>query len=346
MYRIILLQLFLALFSTNLTAQEPIAQSEWNERLQEMSFLGAQDSTGAYRLGPGDLIEITVFGVDDFSRSYRISESNAITMPFLGKVSTEEITGEELERKIAELLTDRDLVNEPLVSVFIKEYRSQPVYVLGAVGTPGQYMITHQISLIDVLTMAGGVDSQRASKFALLQRPAGLGNTTEAASSNDGAPSVPLSQDGNVLRIDLEAILKQGDLSLNVPVRGGDIIHVPPRRVEFYYVVGDVTRPGVFELPIDEDDTELLLTQAVAKAGGPAKTAKMSDGILVRYSENGERQELAVDFNAILRGRRTDPVIQPNDIIFIPGSKFKTIGYGLMGIIPQTITRTATQGIY
>jgi polysaccharide biosynthesis/export protein len=346
MYRIILLQLFLTLSLTNLTAQEPSAHSDWNLLMQEMSFLGSRDADGTYRLGPGDLLEITVFGVDDFNRSYRISESNAITMPHLGKVSTEKMTGEELERSIAHLLTDNDLVKDPLVSVFIKEYRSQPVYVLGAVGTPGQYMITHQISLIDVLTMAGGVDQQRASNFALVQRPAGLENSTKTASDDHKNPDAPLDQDANVLRIDLEAILKQGDLSLNIPVRGGDIIHVPPRRVEYYYVVGDVTRPGVFELPIDEDDSELLLTHAVAKAGGPAKTAKMSDGILVRYDENGERQELAVDFNAILRGRRSDPVVQPNDIIFIPGSKFKTIGYGLLGIIPQTVTRTATQGIY
>lgn len=346
MYRIILLQLFLALFSTNLTAQEPVVQGEWNERLQQMSVFGSSLSTDGYRLGPGDLIAITVFGVDDFSHDYRISASNTITMPFLGRVPAGGLTGEEFEVAIAERLQEGGLVNDPLVSVFIKEYRSQPIYVLGAVNQPGQYMITHQLTLIDVLTMAGGVDPERASPVALIQRP----RSARAHSENPTEPSVDatvsLDTNSKVLRVDLEALLKKGELSLNLPVQGGDIIHVPVRRVENYYVVGEVIRPGIFELPVDEDNPVLLLTQAVAKAGGPAKTAKLSDGILVRYLDNGQREEFAVDFNAILRGRKSDLIVQPNDIIFIPGSKFKTIGYGLLGVIPNTVTRTVTQGVY
>lgn len=65
----------------------------------------------------------------------------------------------------------------------------------------------------------------------------------------------------------------------------------------------------------------------------------MSEGILLRYDEAGVRQELAVDFSAILRGKEPDFEILPNDIIFIPGSNAKTLGYGLLGIIPGLATR-------
>lgn len=338
--------LLLSATSEPLTAQEDSNQSEWNERLRELSVLDSGFAGQNYRLGPGDLLEITVFGVDEFSRTYRISESNTITMPHLGKVSAGGITGEELESSIAELLTIGGLVNEPMVSVFIKEYRSQPVYVLGAVAKPGQYMITHQLTLIDLLAMAGGLDPGRAANYALVQRPqSGPASAAESAANLLNPPD-QVESDSDVLRVDLEAMLKEGDLSLNLSVQGGDVIHVPARRVDYYYVVGDVVRPGVYELPIDEDDRILLLTQAVAKAGGPEKTAKMSDGILVRYTESGDREEMAVDFNAILRGRNVDMAVEPNDIIFIPGSKFKTIGYGLLGVIPSTLTRSVPRVNY
>lgn len=345
----------LVMLSTGVAQESPATQDkpmgeQWNEKIRELSNLGEGGLTNeAYRLGPGDLIEITVFGVEEFTRDYRISASGNIVVPFLGKVQVSEISGEELEERLATQLTDTGLVKEPLVSVFIKEYRSQPVYVLGAVQQPGQYMITHNLTLLDVLTMAGGLIQERAAHYVLLQRASNQSapeSEAEEMTNGDGVgKAAPHDNPSEIIEIDLEAILERGELALNLPVKGGDVLHVPEREVEFYYVVGDVGRPGVFELPIQDGVSQLLLTQAVAKAGGPMKTAKMGDGILVRYDESGVRQEVAVDFNAILKGKKTDMVVQPNDVIFIPGSKFKTIGYGLLGVIPQAVQRTVSGGI-
>lgn len=331
--------------------QEKAAGDQWNEKMRELSVVGDSISEDDYRLGPGDLIEITVFEVEDFTRDYRISASGNIVVPFLGRVQVSGMTGEELEESFARELTNQGLVKEPLVSVFIKEYRSQPVYVLGAVGKPGQYMITHQLTLLDVLTLAGGLDLTRAAHYAVLQRPkiqeeGHSGELPTNGSDSEPASNGPASNNpSEIVEIDLEAILERGELALNVPIRGGDVIHVPERQIEYYYVVGDVGNPGVFELPVRDGSSELLLTQAVAKAGGPTKTAKMGDGILVRYDEHGSRLEVAVDFSAILKGKKTDMLVQPNDVIFIPGSKIKTIGYGLLGVIPQTVTRTVSGGV-
>ena len=101
-------------------------------------------------------------------------------------------------------------------------------------------------------------------------------------------------------------------------------------------MIGDVGRPGTYELP---QDRRVLVSQGLAKAGGPTRTAKMNSGILVRYDELGERQELAVNFSDILKGKKADFPIQNNDVIFIPGSTAKEIGYGLLGVIPSTISR-------
>jgi len=79
---------------------------------------------------------------------------------------------------------------------------------------------------------------------------------------------------------------------------------------------------------------QVLASQAIAKSGGPLKTAKMSKGMLMRYDEDGKRQELPVDFKAILLGKKPDFPVMPSDIIFIPGSSVKTVGYGLLAILP------------
>ena len=80
---------------------------------------------------------------------------------------------------------------------------------------------------------------------------------------------------------------------------------------------------------------EILATQAISQAGGPSKTAKLSKGLIVRYDNAGVRQELSVDFSSILKGAKSDIPIKPNDVVFIPGSNIKTVGYGILAVIPQ-----------
>jgi protein involved in polysaccharide export with SLBB domain len=87
-----------------------------------------------------------------------------------------------------------------------------------------------------------------------------------------------------------------------------------------------------FEVPFGQ---QVLVSQAIAKAGGPLKTAKLGKGLLVRYDGNGIRRDKQVDFSAILKGEKPDFPIMPDDIIFIPGSSAKTLGYGLLDVVPR-----------
>ena len=109
---------------------------------------------------------------------------------------------------------------------------------------------------------------------------------------------------------------------------------VPKRNVEFFYVVGDVSTRVALRCR-----RESLYWRVRHYPGqvGRLKTAKMSGGILVRYDENGKRQELKIDFAAILKGKQQDFGVRPNDILFIPGSGAKTLGYGLLGVIPGAV---------
>lgn len=306
--------------------------TEQLERMQQFSRLAQNRDPMDYRLGPGDLIEISVFGVDNFDRECRVSSSGGITVPFLGKVLVGGKSGEEVESELARLISARDLIHDPQVSVFIKEFRSQPVYVLGAVNQPGQFMTTRQLTILDAIAMAGGVKTQIAEDFALVQPqevPAAL-ESLENAGKNLATPNQGL------MRIDLRRLMEKGDLTQNISVRGGDIIHVPERRIEIFYVVGEVGKAGAYELPRFEG-REFLGTEALAWAGGPGKNANTGKATLVRYDAEGQKMTLSINFDKIFKGKEPDFAVRPRDVIFIPGSTIKTIGNGLINIIPGTI---------
>ncbi len=294
---------------------------------------GGQPASVEYQLGPGDLIGVSVMNVEALEKTVRVSVSGSITLPLVGKIRVGGLTGEQLEEHLTAVIQEKGLINNPEVSIFIKEFRSQPVFVLGSVRTPGQYVVSQPLRLVDVIAMAGGIDMERAADYLQFQRRGGA------------ALHVPQLdkelQGSGVTRIDLRQLFEKGDAELNVAVQGGDVVFVPERVPQVFYVVGEVNHPGAFDLPRVE---QLLLSQALAQAGGPMKTAKVGNGILVRYDEKGTRQELTVDFTDILKGKEPDLQVRANDVIFIPGSKFKTIGYGLLGTIPNTISGAVVYG--
>ncbi len=320
--------------------QVPVDQAnlDWNERIRQLSFLNRTDSE--YRLGSGDLFEVRVYGVEGFQYDMRVNSRGLITFPFLGAVEARGMTPAELEDQIRVKLA-AGLIRNPQVSVFVKEYRSQPVFVLGAVKLPGQYQVVTQLNLVDVIAMAGGLVPEKAAERAFVQRRIKAEDTVSEPPTTDlQARNTDMSR-GSVVEIDLQELLEKGDLSLNIPIRGGDVIHVPERKRDLFYIVGEVTRAGAYEIP---PKNTVLVSQAIAWAGGPMKTAKLNKGILVRYDGNGGRQEIAVNFKHIIEGKKSDFRVQPNDIVFIPGSTAKTIGYGLLGAIPTTASGAVVYG--
>jgi polysaccharide biosynthesis/export protein len=301
----------------------PQAPQDMNEQIKQRSFLG---DTGAldYRMGPGDLIEIKVFGVEKFNQSSRVSASGAITVPYLGKVQAAGLTGAELERKLAEQITENKLILDPQVLVFVKEYQSQPVFIMGAVKTPGQYMITRSTNLIDALAFAGGINQDRADDFLIVQR-------------KDENSQIKKE------KIVLKELLDNANQSANIVIQGGDVIQVPEKVMQTFYIIGEVVRPGAYELPKDRE--YLSMAQAIGRAGGPLKTAKLNGGILVRYEADGSRKEMAMNLDEIMKGKKPDLPVKADDVIFIPGSNIKTLGYGLIGALPGVATSTVSGAI-
>lgn len=302
------------------------------------------EESSDYRVGPGDLLVIQVFGVSEFGQGVRVSNSGKVNLSHLGIVNVAGKTVAQLESELGVKLRDKGLVRDPWVLVKVAEYRAYPVYILGEVMTPGQFVLKRAMMLRDLVVLGQGFNS-KASPIGFLYRM----KPHEAKTPDDGTGSNAAAAPGEsaateVIKVDFREL--ESNPELNVQLRAGDVLYCPERRKAHYFVVGEVMVPGRYEMeePLYDQEsnvggsTMLRLTQALAKAGGPAKTAKLSKALLVRYGPNLDRQEIALDFDAVLKGKQPDIEVRLNDIIFIPGSTAKTLAYGLLGTLPAIVT--------
>ncbi len=291
-----------------------------NERLRSMA--GAARFSQDYLLGPGDVIEVTVFGIEDLKgKQLTLDSEGRISLPFINVVQLMGLTSRESEIKIGTLY-EASVMKNPQVAVTVKDYRSQFINVLGAVFKPGTYQLTRRAFLVDALAMAGGLLAEKAESKAFVHR-AGMATATQAEIVADVAKK-------ESLEIDLVQLLEKGDISLNVPIYAGDVVSVPERVERFYYVLGDVNKGGAFEIRRGE---AITLSKALASAGGLMGTAKAGKSVIIRQNEDGSTKQIPVDVKKLLQGKTEDMVLADNDVVFVPGSTTKTIARGVLNSI-------------
>lgn len=294
-------------------SQEPTAEADQEEMY---------DYDRQYEIGPADVLLIKVYGLEEMYGQFHVSNSGKVHIPYLGILSVNGLTTSELQKEIARMLVEKDLLKDPWVEVKLEDKRSHSVYLLGEVMQPGQFALRSNYRVSDLIFQGVGFNDVR-NRYGYLYR-----RSCDPTKQGEKTQECTLTK---AIKIDFNELLEGNRPELNLELQPGDILHVPERQLELFYVVGDVIKAGSYSIPFD---TEVRASQAVAWAGGPLKTAKMSKGRLLRYSETGEREELPVDFAAIIDGKMPDFFIHPNDIIFIPGSRAKTLGYGIMNILP------------
>jgi polysaccharide export outer membrane protein len=248
----------------------------------------------ALTVGAGDVLLIDVLGVDELDRRVRVSDDGTVNLPLLGSVEIGGLRVGEVERLIAALLAERDLVKRPEVSVFVEESVSTRVTVQGAVALPGAYPLVSSTTLLEILARAGGVagDSVGGNILVLRRRAGG---------------------DHERIEIDAVALLRLGDPASNIRVEPGDLVIVPRPRLVRVYVTGAVARPGSVEYSSGDGITVL---QAIIAAGGPKLRAKLRNVQVMRRGPGGE-QRFTVDAKAILRGAAEDVALEPNDTVLV-----------------------------
>ena len=251
-----------------------------------------------YTIGPRDVLGVTVWGQADLSRDYGVDPDGYIPFPLIGRVKAAGSTPKELAAHLTELLGKDYLVN-PQVIVWVKEYLSQKVQVLGAAEKPGVYYLTGPTTLLEILSRAGGFASG-AGKQVLLIRNQGAADRSNAA-----------------LRLSLDKI-QAGDPSENTSVHSQDIVIVSKAQAYSYYIFGEVKKPGAYTL---DKDTNIL--EGITVAGGFTDKAAPGRTRVIRSTPEGQKV-IEVDMNDILRrGREAKTVmLQESDVVVVPESFF------------------------
>jgi len=247
---------------------------------------------GDYEVGPGDVIEVTVYGNDDLSRIPTVQTNGSISLPLLGEVQVSGLTISEVQRKITNLL-EKDYLVKPQVEVKVREYQSQYVSVVGEVNSPGRKPIRGRMRLIDALIESGGFKAT-ASAEVMITRPEG---TFEGEKKSI------------TVRISSSASL-QDQVNLELPLRNGDIITALPKA--FVTVDGEVNRPGRYAIEAD-----LTVTGAISLAGGLTRFG--SNGVKVRRTDprEGKVTIVEVDLKDVRNGKKPDVPLLPNDVISV-----------------------------
>jgi polysaccharide biosynthesis/export protein len=237
-----------------------------------------------YRLGPGDIVRINVYGHQDLQTETEVSLAGNISFPLVGEVKVGGMTRGQAEKAIAQALAKGKFVPKAYVNMLITQYRSQQVSVVGEVNKPGNYSINRASSVTELLAMAGGITPKGSNIITVIQK--------------DGS--------GNVVRnqVDVRKLFGDG-AGADVKIGQDDVIYVPPMPV--FYIYGEVRQPGAY--PLTQD---LTVRQALSVGGG----------LTVRGTERGIRLERKTDNGTTTRRPNLDDKLRPDDVVQVPESWF------------------------
>jgi polysaccharide export outer membrane protein len=282
----------------------------------------AKPAPKAYVLGPDDQILIRVVDIEEVpDRPFRVDMEGYVSVPIIGRVRAGGLTVEgfefELTRRFGAVLRN------PTVTVFVTEFRSQPVSVLGAVRNPGVHQIRSATTLFQVLSLAGGLSADAGNIIKITRRKS-AGSLPLPSAKDD------TTHEFQVAEVSVKSAIEGSDPQENIVVLPEDLVTVP--KAEMVYVIGAVHRAGGFILSEKE---RLSVLQALSLAEGLDRTSAPKDARILRpASGNEQRQEIPVNVKQILNGKSGDVPLLANDILFIPTSGPKTaMGRGVEAAI-------------
>lgn len=244
-----------------------------------------------YLLGPKDVINVIIYGEPQLSGDYELNEEGKIKFPILGNVELKGLTIQQAAEKIEKLL-EKDYFVDAQVSVYVKEYKSFWVNVIGEVKSTGRKYLKSKATVLDVISECGGL-TQEAGEDITIQRP--------------------LVEEGNgvtkIYKFTIKDLTDPNSNFFNFQVRTGDtiVVHSKP----YFYIQGEVQKPGKYELVKD-----LTLLQAIAIAGGVGKFANEKN-IEIYRTEGSETKVIRKNLKEIRKNEEEDILIMPMDTIIV-----------------------------
>jgi polysaccharide export outer membrane protein len=258
-----------------------------------MAVVSAQPQvsvTTDYVIGPQDVLTITSYDQADMSGKFTVEADGTFTFPMIGRVKAGGLTLRGLEAAIKTQLKDEGYFRNPQITVAVDTYKSQKVFIVGEVRTPGTYPLSGNMNLVEALARAGSTLPTASGEAVIVH-----------AGENASGPTMPVSDDmKDLVRVNLRD-LEKGTVTSNAALRDGDTVFVP--RAQSIYVFGQVKNPGAYAM--QQTDTTVL--QALSLAGGVTDRGTTSRIKIVRIV-NGDKRELKV--------KLTD-LVQPGDTVIV-----------------------------
>jgi polysaccharide export outer membrane protein len=289
----------------------------------------------SYVLGPDDQITIQVSDVPDISgKTQRLDPNGDLRLPMVGRVHAGGMTLEQLEAELATKL--KVYIQHPDVAVTVTEFHSQPVSVIGAVNTSGVHQLEGRKTLIEMLSLAGGVSPDAGPTVRIARRldwgPVPLPN---AAADPTGGFSIA--------EIDLKSLLNGRSPEKNIVIRPHDVISIPRAESVFAFVLGEVGKPGPVQL---SGGTAVSVLEALSSAGGVLRSAASSKARILRRAEGGRsRTEVSVDLKQMMQGKANDLSLAAGDILIVPGSNSKKAATRVLEAAVQAGVMIGTYGV-
>ena len=319
------------------SAVKPVSQTPDSSRASQAAAAtpaASPERDDRYRIGPGDVLDIRVFNKPLLSRdAVRVNGNGMIRMPLIeDDILAACRTEGELAKEVARLYLKYQ--RNPQVDVFVKEYQSQPVAVIGAVNQPTQFKLQRRVKLLELIAYANGPALEKAGRNVNVVHNV---SATFAGRGNGAADDDPIKTglDAYKLKNTLD-----GDEQSNPYVQPGDIIIIP--EADQAFVVGNVVKP--IAIPLRDPVT---VTQAIAMAGGTQADTKREKIRIVRQAAGGlEKSEVFVDLRAVEKHQATDIVLQANDIVDVPTNSGKRLLKSFVGAVVPAIGQLPTRVVY
>lgn len=247
---------------------------------------GQEVNRTAYRIGPGDVLTISVWDNKDLDRVVFVRPDGNISLALAGEIMAGGLTVGELTARLTELY--RTTIKGAQVTVGVQEIRSRPVYFVSGVRQTGPLQLIQDLTLLQAISLAGGFLPEADLQSAFIVR----GEI--------------------VIAVDFVRLMNEPDLTQNLRLQPGDTIVVP--QAESVYVQGEVNKPGLLKYT-----KELTIVRAIASAGGFTEVAN-AKGVSVLRQNGAAKERLTVNVRDMMTDPQSAPDVplKPNDIIIVP----------------------------
>jgi polysaccharide export outer membrane protein len=287
-----------------------------------LELRSGQDQDPNYLIGGGDTLEVAVFDVEELNLTRQVSRSGLMALPLIGAVQVQGRTVAEVEEDIAKRLTK--FVRQPQVSVYVTDYGSQMVSVIGAVVQPGSYPLQKgSNNILELLSRAGGLAPDAGGYITFI--PAEMSGLAESRSPADKARYAieSMKQDSQLPETGVEIPLQRvmgtdGGIPIEVPVRGGDMIVIAQSGQVM--VDGEVQKRGSYDL-----GSRMTVLGALAAAGGITYAAKVDEIEVIRNVNEEGPARLVINLEDFLQGQSNDVLLRDGDVIRVPSDSARRV---------------------